>query len=322
MLCDHSGNYGRLERGLTEQGSEKMTIVKRLYTGVMPDRTASRLIKRIKKRKPCADVYVITLPLFEDGLLEVYEANEFLQPYYKKRTDDIVIVGFDAEYPPYGYKDDNGEYVGFDLDLAQEVCARNGWELVKQPIDWDSKDMELNSGSIDCIWNGFTMTGREDDYTWSKPYVDNSIVVVVKEGSGIEKKEDLAGKVIAVQADSSGLAALTDEEDNEENLKLAASFSDLQQVADYNTAFMNLEAGAVDAIVVDIGVADYQLESRTGFVMLDDKIRTEQYAVGFKLGNEELRDQVQSTLDEMVKDDTFDDIAKKWDLSDMVCLGK
>ena len=240
----------------------------------------------------------------------------------KENSDKQFIVGFDAEYPPYGYKDDNGEYVGFDLDLAQEVCASNGWELVKQPIDWDSKDMELNSGSIDCIWNGFTMTGREDDYTWSKPYVDNSIVVVVKEGSGIEKKEDLAGKVIAVQADSSGLAALTDEEDNEENLKLAASFSDLQQVADYNTAFMNLEAGAVDAIVVDIGVADYQLESRTGFVMLDDKIRTEQYAVGFKLGNEELRDQVQSTLDEMVKDDTFDDIAKKWDLSDMVCLGK
>ena len=240
----------------------------------------------------------------------------------KENSDKQFIVGFDAEYPPYGYKDDNGEYVGFDLDLAQEVCARNGWELVKQPIDWDSKDMELNSGSIDCIWNGFTMTGREDDYTWSKPYVDNSIVVVVKEGSGIEKKEDLAGKVIAVQADSSGLAALTDEEDNEENLKLAASFSDLQQVADYNTAFMNLEAGAVDAIVVDIGVADYQLESRTGFVMLDDKIRTEQYAVGFKLGNEGLRDQVQSTLDEMVKDDTFDDIAKKWDLSDMVCLGK
>ena len=240
----------------------------------------------------------------------------------KENSDKQFIVGFDAEYPPYGYKDDNGEYVGFDLDLAQEVCARNGWELVKQPIDWDSKDMELNSGSIDCIWNGFTMTGREDDYTWSKPYVDNSIVVVVKEGSGIEKKEDLAGKVVAVQADSSGLAALTDEEDNEENLKLAASFSDLQQVADYNTAFMNLEAGAVDAIVVDIGVADYQLESRTGFVMLDDKIRTEQYAVGFKLGTEELRDQVQSTLDEMLKDGTFDDIAKKWDLSDMVCLGK
>ena len=240
----------------------------------------------------------------------------------KENSDKQFIVGFDAEYPPYGYMDESGEYTGFDLELAQAVCDLEGWTLDKKPINWDSKDMELNSGSIDCIWNGFTMTGREDDYTWSKPYVDNSIVVVVKEGSGIEKKEDLAGKVVAVQADSSGLAALTDEEDNEENLKLAASFSDLQQVADYNTAFMNLEAGAVDAIVVDIGVADYQLESRTGFAMLDDKIRTEQYAVGFKLGNEELRDQVQSTLDEMLKDGTFDDIAKKWDLSDMVCLGK
>ena len=170
-----------------------------------------------------------------------------------------LIVGFDQDFPPMGFVGDNGEYTGFDLDLAKEVASRLGLEYKAQPVAWDSKDMELESGNIDCIWNGFTITGREDDYTWSKPYVDNSIVVVVKEGSGIEKKEDLAGKVVAVQADSSGLAALTDEEDNEENLKLAASFSDLQQVADYNTAFMNLEAGAVDAIVVDIGVADYQL---------------------------------------------------------------
>ncbi len=240
----------------------------------------------------------------------------------KKNSDKEFIVGFDAEYPPYGYKDDNGEYVGFDLDLAEEVCKRNGWELVKQPIDWDSKDMELNSGSIDCIWNGFTVTGREDDYTWSEPYVDNSIVVVVAKDSDIKSKADLAGKVVAVQADSSGLAALTDEEDNEENLKLAASFAELQQVADYNTAFMNLESGAVDAIVVDIGVADYQLSSREGFVMLDETVRSEQYAVGFKKGNTELRDKVQATLDEMVKDGTFGKIAEKWELSDMVCLGK
>lgn len=240
----------------------------------------------------------------------------------KKNSDKEFIVGFDAEYPPYGYKDDNGEYVGFDLDLAEEVCKRNGWELVKQPIDWDSKDMELNSGSIDCIWNGFTVTGREDDYTWSEPYVDNSIVVVVAKDSDIKSKADLAGKVVAVQADSSGLAALTDEEDNEENLKLAASFAELQQVADYNTAFMNLESGAVDAIVVDIGVADYQLSSREGFAMLDEAVRTEQYAVGFKKGNTELRDKVQATLDEMVKDGTFGEIAEKWELSDMVCLGK
>ena len=234
-------------------------------------------------------------------------------------------VGFDAEYPPYGYKDESGEYTGFDLELAQEVCDRNGWTLVKQPIDWDSKDMELNTGAIDCIWNGFTMTGREDDYTFSVPYVDNSIVFVVMNDSDIKTKEDLAGKVVVTQADSSALTALTNEEDNDENLALAASFADLQQVADYNTAFMNLESGAVDAIAVDIGVAQYQLASRGDtFRKLDEPLSTEQYGIGFKKGNDELKDQVQDTLFEMYKDGTFDEIAAKYsdyNLPDMVCLG-
>ena len=178
-------------------------------------------------------------------------------------------VGFDAEFPPYGYKDDNGEYVGFDLDLAQEVCNRNGWTLVKQPIDWDSKDMELNSGTISCIWNGFTIDGRENEYTWSSAYIDNSQVVVVKSSSSIEKLDDLKGKVVLVQADSSALAAFTGENAEEKNIALAKSFSSLQQVSDYNSAFMNLEAGSVDAICMDIGVARYELETRDGaFKML------------------------------------------------------
>ena len=235
------------------------------------------------------------------------------------------VVGFDAEYPPYGYMDDTGEYTGFDLVLAQEVCDRNGWELVKQPIDWDAKDMELNSGTIDCIWNGFTMTGREEDYTFSVPYVDNSIVFVVMNDSDIQSKADLAGKVVVTQADSSALAALTDEEDNEENLALAASFADLQQVADYNTAFLNLESGAVDAIAVDIGVAQYQLTSRGDtFRQLEEPLSTEQYAIGFKKGNEALRDQVQNTLFDMYKDGTFDKLVAEYadyNLPDMVCLG-
>ena len=238
-------------------------------------------------------------------------------------TDTTLTVGFDAEFPPYGYKDENGEYVGFDLDLAQEVCDRNGWTLVKQPIDWDSKDMELDSGTIDCIWNGFTMNGREDQYTWSEPYVDNSQVVVVKADSGITSLADLAGKVVVVQADSSALAALTGEDATEENQALTASFADLQQVGDYNSAFMNLESNAVDAIAIDIGVAAYQVESRgDAFVILDEEISTEQYAIGFKLGNETLRDEVQATIDEMVEDGTFMSIAEEWGLEDSVCLGK
>lgn len=236
-------------------------------------------------------------------------------------AQENFTVGFDAEFPPYGYKDDNGEYVGFDLDLAEEVCKRNGWELVRQPINWNSKDMELNTGSIDCIWNGFTMNGREGDYTWSSPYIDNSQVVIVKSDSGIEKLKDLKGKVVVVQMDSSAQAAFTGEDAEEENKSLAESFKSLQQVSDYNSAFMNLEAGTVDAICMDIGVAKYQLDSRgKDFKMLDEYISTEQYGIGFKLGNTKLRDKVQDTLIEMVKDGTFNEIAEKWGLTDCICL--
>lgn len=227
-------------------------------------------------------------------------------------------VGFDAEFPPYGYMDENGEYTGFDLDLAAEVCARRGWELVKQPVDWDSKDMELSSGSIDCIWNGFTMNGREDAYTWSVPYIDNSQVFVVKSDAGIASFSDLSGKIVGVQKDSSALAAL--EGDAQE---LAASFGELKQYADYNTGFMDLEAGAIDAIAIDIGVADYQIASRgDGYVILDEKLATEQYGIGFLLGNDELKDQVESTLLEMAEDGKFMEIAEKYGLEGSVCLGK
>ena len=244
--------------------------------------------------------------------------------------ETTFTVGFDAEYPPYGYKDEaTGDYTGFDLELAQEVCDRNGWTLVKQPIDWDSKDMELNSGTIDCIWNGMTYTGREEEYTWSDPYVDNSIVVVVSADSDIKSLDDLAGKVVTTQADSSALTALTNDPgdgSNDECLALAASFASLEQVADYNTAFMNLKSGAVDAIAVDIGVAQYQLSNNPDeYVMLDDPISKEQYAIAFKLGNEELRDKVQATLYEMVEDGTFTEIVnhyESYNLPEMVCLGK
>ncbi|MCR5202115.1 MAG: ABC transporter permease subunit [Lachnospiraceae bacterium] len=233
------------------------------------------------------------------------------------------IVGFDAAFPPYGYKDDDGNYVGFDLDLAEEVCKRNGWELKKQPIDWDSKDMELKSGAIDCIWNGFTINGRELKYTWSKAYVDNSQVVVVKSDSDVEEPKDLKDKVVVVQTDSSALAALTGEDATDENKELCESFKELQQVSDYNNAFLNLESGSVDAICMDIGVALYEVKQRGNeFRILDDSISSEQYGIGFKLGNTELRDEVQKTLDEMLEDKTFEKIAKKWELSESVCLGR
>ena len=222
------------------------------------------------------------------ALLAISMAAGVLTGCGSKGSDKTFTVGFDAEFPPYGYRDDNGEYVGFDLDLAAEVCKRQGWELVKQPIDWDAKDMELSSGAIDCIWNGFTMNGREDAYTWTEPYVDNSQVFVVAAASGVQNKEELAGKVVAVQKDSSALAALNDEE-NSDNIALRDSFAQLIEYADYNTAFMDLEQGAVDAVAIDIGVAQYQIAQREAgkFVMLqgeDNKLAVEQYAVGFLKG--------------------------------------
>lgn len=238
-----------------------------------------------------------------------------------------LTVGFDAEFPPYGFLDEStGEYVGFDLDLAAEVCKRKGWELVKQPIDWDAKDMELDSGAIDCIWNGFTINGREDQYTWSVPYVDNSQVFVVAAESGIKNKADLAGKVVGVQKDSSALAALEDEE-TPENIELKDSFAELVQYADYNTGFMDLEAGAIDCLALDIGVAAFQISEREegAYVILDDKLSVEQYGIGFKLGNEELKNEVEKTLLEMVDDGTFLKIAQNYadfGLTDSVCLGK
>lgn len=260
------------------------------------------------------------------ALLAISMAAGVLTGCGSKGSDKTFTVGFDAEFPPYGYRDDNGEYVGFDLDLAAEVCKRQGWELVKQPIDWDAKDMELSSGAIDCIWNGFTMNGREDAYTWTEPYVDNSQVFVVAAASGVQNKEELAGKVVAVQKDSSALAALNNEE-NADNIALRDSFAQLIEYADYNTAFMDLEQGAVDAVAIDIGVAQYQIAQREAgkFVMLqgeDNKLAVEQYAVGFLKGNDELRDTVQKTLDEMAADGTFTQIAEKWGLTDSVCLGK
>lgn len=267
-----------------------------------------------------------TQPAAEDAAAVETESAataESVEETQEEAKDGMTFtVGFDAEFPPYGYKDDAGEYVGFDLDLARAVCDRNGWEFVPQPIDWDAKDMELSSGAIDCIWNGFTMNGREDAYTWSVPYIDNSQVFVVPADGGIASKADLAGKVVGVQKDSSALAALTDEE-NQENLDLAASFADLVEYADYNTAFMDLEAGAIEALAIDIGVASYQIESRgDGYVILEEPLSTEQYGIGFLKGNDELKDIVEKSLLALYEEGVVDKTAEEYGIdSSMICLG-
>lgn len=227
-------------------------------------------------------------------------------------------VGFDQDFPPMGFVDEKtGEYTGFDLALAAEVAKRLGLEVKYQPIAWDSKDMELSSGTIDCIWNGFTMNGREDDYTWSEPYMKNDQVFVVKADSGIKSSKDLAGKIVDVQTDSSAQAALND------NKTLSDTFGQLIVVDNYNSAFMELESGAVDAIAMDNTVASYQISKRgANFVVLDESIAAEEYGIGFKKGNTELRDKVQNTLEEMTKDGTMAKISEEWFGKDITTIGK
>ena len=228
-----------------------------------------------------------------------------------------LIVGFDQDFPPMGFVGDNGEYTGFDLDLAKEVASRLGLEYKAQPVAWDSKDMELESGNIDCIWNGFTITGREDDYTWTTPYMANKQVFVVANDSDIKSQADLAGKVVEVQADSSAEAAL------KENQDLANTFGQLLTTPDYNTAFMDLEQGAVDAVAMDVIVAGYQIKQRNAdFKILDDSLSEEEYGIGFKKGNTELRDKVQGALEEMAADGTLAKISDEWFGEDVTTIGK
>ncbi|WP_294336291.1 amino acid ABC transporter substrate-binding protein [uncultured Clostridium sp.] len=245
------------------------------------------------------------------------QAEETTAEEAKTTDGGTLIVGFDQDFPPMGFVGDDGEYTGFDLELAQEVAKRLGLEYKAQPIAWDSKDMELESGNIDCIWNGFTMTGREDDYTWTEPYMANQQVFVVANDSDINSQADLAGKIVEVQADSSAEAAL------KEAPELTATFKELLTTADYNTAFMDLEQGAVDAIAMDVIVAGYQIQQRNAdFKILDDSLSEEEYGVGFKKGNTELRDKVQSTLEEMAEDGTLQEVSEKWFGKDVTTIGK
>ena len=206
-----------------------------------------------------------------------------------------LIVGFDAEFPPFGFIAEDGSYDGFDLAMAKELCSRLGWDFEAVAIDWDTKDAELKAGSINCIWNGFTYTGREEEYTWSDPYVENKIVLVVKADSGITSMADLAGKTVMAQAASSAVDAI------EANEEFKSSLKEVVELGDYNMGFMELAQGSVDAVAADMGVAAYQAASNEG-----------DYVIGFLKGNTELRDAVNAELLKMAEDGTMMSIGENY----------
>ena len=218
-----------------------------------------------------------------------------------------LIVGFDQSYPPYGFVGDDGEYTGFDLDLAAEVAERNGWGVEYSAIDWDAKDALLNSGTITCIWNGFTYEGREDLYTWSEPYMLNEQVVVVKAGGDIADEAGLAGKVVMTQVESAALDVLEGDQAD-----LAATFAELQTIGDYNNAFMQLESGMVDAVACDLSIAQYQMAANPDAYTIVTTLSSEHYAVGFKIGDEETANTVTETLRAMYEDGTVEELCEKY----------
>ena len=234
------------------------------------------------------------------------------------KKDNKFVLGLDDSFPPMGYRDADNNIVGYDIDLAKEVTKRLGLELVCQPIDWSAKEMELKTGKIDCIWNGFTMTEeRQKKMAFTSAYLENAQVVVVRADSGIKTLADLNGKKVGVQAGSSAQDALEEAKDFKASLKEVVEFQENV------TALNDLEIKSIDGVVMDLIVANYCIQQgKKDFVVLEETLSPEKYGIAFSKKNRKLRDSVQQTLEAMAKDGTLAEITKKWFGSDISKIGK
>lgn len=222
------------------------------------------------------------------------------------------ILGLDATFKPMGFTDEEDNIVGFDIDLAEEVCKRMGVELVKQPVDWDTKEQDLNVGKIDCIWNGMSVNEeREEIMNLSDPYMENDMIFVVKTESSVASQADLDGKLVAVQSGSSAQTILNESGLNITSVELPTNVECLQQ----------LELDLVDAVFMDSVVAEYEITT-TGkaFTILPDGLSPEKYAIGFRKNDQALRDEVQRILSEMKADGAVAEISSKWFGSDVTTI--
>ena len=227
------------------------------------------------------------------------------------------ILGLDATFEPMGYTNENDEIVGFDIDVAAEVCARMGVELIKEPIDWDTKEQDLAVGRIDCIWNGMSINpSREEQMNLSEPYMKNEMVFVVPASSDVASMSDLAGKNIAVQNGSSAQDILEASE-----LYTSDTPVTVTAMATNVEALQQLELGLVDAVFLDSVVANYQITSAgKDYKVLPDGLEEEEYAIGFRKEDQALRDEVQKILGEMKADGKLGEISTKWFGSDITTV--
>ncbi len=227
--------------------------------------------------------------------------------------DDIMakgkfLMGLDDSFPPMGFRDENGELVGFDIDMARGVAEHMGIEAELVPIDWSTKELELDSKNIDVIWNGYTITDeRKEKVLMSEPYMKNMQVILVTADSDIKKLADLAGKNVAVQEGSSAQGVIQDD------AELSASVGEITAFKDYVTALLDVDSGQVDALGVDLVVADYYMAKKPGqYVILEETLAPEEYGIGFRKGDQAFHDAVEAALEEMKSDGTAAEISNKW----------
>jgi polar amino acid transport system substrate-binding protein len=225
-----------------------------------------------------------------------------------------IVIGLDDNVPPMGFRDDKGELVGFDIDLAREAGKRIGAEVSFKPIDWNAKEAELNGKRVDVLWNGLTITEeRKANILFTTPYLENHQIIVVTEKSPIKTKAQLAGKVVGVQDGSSAVEAI------EKDAAAAKAIKELKKFGDNVTALMDLSAGRLDALVVDEVVGRYYTAKKPGeYRVLEENFGTEDYGVGTRKDDTELMAKLQKAMDEMKADGAAATISTKWFGKDIV----
>ena len=228
-------------------------------------------------------------------------------------------MGIDAEYPPYSYLGDDGNYAGFDVEMCQKVCEILGWDLEIVPINWDTKLIGLDAGDFDCIWSGLTIDVIDPEaYTLSMAYSDNTQMILTKQGSGIETLDDVAGKTVGVQLGTSADIAISEGGDYAD---FGATCGDLVRYENYNVAFTELMAGAIDAIAIDVGVANNKIaEYGDEYYCVAEPFASEQYGICFRKGDEALCKQVEDAVMKLVADGTYLKLAQKYGLDENVLV--
>ena len=225
------------------------------------------------------------------------------------------IMGIDPEYPPFSFLGDDGNYTGFDVEICQAVCDHLGWDLEIFSVNWDEKLVQLDSMECDCVWSGMTILDsmKEAGYNISKPYFDNTQVLVVKADSGFESSADLAGKVVAVQLGTSGESLL-----NGDLADLAGTFENVITCDSFLKCFTELEGNAVDAVFVDMPVAANYVAAHEGLTIIDEDLGAEQYGIAFRADDAELCATVDAAVQELVENGTYAEIASKPEYEEIV----